>query len=102
MTNAMFFPYVLTMAGVTYLIRMLPFVFLKRELKSPLLRSFFFYIPYAVLGAMTFSAVFYATGDVTTSMVGCVVAFLLGYLGKNLGFVSLAASIAAYVAMILF
>lgn len=46
--------YILVMAGVTYLIRMLPLVLFKREITSPFVKSFLYYVPYACLAAMTF------------------------------------------------
>ena len=47
-----YLPYILVMAVVTYLIRMLPLTFFQKEIKSPFIKSFLFYVPYAVLGAM--------------------------------------------------
>ena len=49
--------YILVMAGVTYLIRMLPLVLFKREITSPFVKSFLYYVPYACLAAMTFPAI---------------------------------------------
>ena len=46
--------YILVMAGVTYLIRMLPLVLFKKEITSPFVKSFLYYVPYACLAAMTF------------------------------------------------
>ena len=46
------------MALVTYLIRMAPFVAFRRQIQSRFLRSFLYYIPYAVLSAMTIPAIF--------------------------------------------
>ena len=37
--------YILVMAGVTYLIRMLPLVLFKREITSPFVKSFLYYVP---------------------------------------------------------
>ena len=51
-------PYLFVTAGVTYLIRMLPLTIFRREIRSRFIRSFLAYIPYAVLGAMTFPDVF--------------------------------------------
>ena len=48
--------YILVMAGVTYLIRMLPLVLFKREITSPFVKSFLYYVPYACLAAMTFDS----------------------------------------------
>ncbi|MBP3372832.1 MAG: AzlD domain-containing protein [Clostridia bacterium] len=87
--------YIATMAIVTYLIRMLPFTLFRRKIKSRFIRSFLHYVPYAVLSAMTIPAVFYATGDVLTSVIGAVVAMVLAYFNLPLIVVALAASAAA-------
>lgn len=87
--------YILVMAGVTYLIRMIPFTLFRRKIRSPFFRSFLHYIPYAVLSAMTFPAIFYSTNDVLTSVIGTVVAVILAYIGLPLIVVALAASAAA-------
>ena len=87
--------YIAVMAIVTYLIRMLPFTLFRRKIKSRFIRSFLHYVPYAVLSAMTIPAVFYATGDVLTSVIGAVVAMILAYFNLPLIVVALAASAAA-------
>ncbi|MBR1629173.1 MAG: AzlD domain-containing protein, partial [Lachnospiraceae bacterium] len=43
--------YIFVMAIVTYLIRMLPLVLLKKEITSPFVKSFLYYVPYACLAA---------------------------------------------------
>lgn len=78
------FVYVLIMAGVTYLIRALPFTLLRGEIKSVWLRSFFYYVPYAVLGAMTFPAIFFCTGSVVVSAIGCAASICAAFLGGGL------------------
>lgn len=88
--------YILVMAGVTYLIRMIPFTFFNKKIKSRFVRSFFKYIPYAVLSAMTIPAIFYSTGDVVTAAVGTVVAVALAFFNCPLIVVALAASLAAF------
>ena len=87
--------YIATMAIVTYLIRMLPFTLFRKKIKSRFIRSFLHYVPYAVLSAMTIPAVFYATGDMLTSVVGAIVAMILAYFNLPLIVVALAASAAA-------
>ena len=49
--------YIFVMAAVTYLIRMLPLVLFKKEITSPFVKSFLYYVPYACLAAMTFPAI---------------------------------------------
>lgn len=91
------FIYVAAMAGVTYLIRMIPFTLFRKKIQSPFFRSLLYYIPYAVLSAMTIPAIFTSTGSVVTSLVGTAVAVVLAYFGKPLIVVALAASAAALV-----
>ncbi len=89
--------YIAVMAGVTYLIRMLPFTLLRKKIQSRFLRSFLYYMPYAVLSAMTIPAIFYATGSIPTAIVGTVVAVILAYLNLPLIIVALAAAAAALI-----
>lgn len=88
--------YILVMAGVTYLIRMLPFAFFQKKIKSVFVRSFLHYIPYAVLSAMTIPAIFYSTGSFVTAAAGTVVALILAYFDLPLIVVALAASLTAF------
>ena len=89
--------YIAVMAGVTYLIRMIPFTLFRKKIKSPFFRSFLYYIPYAVLSSMTIPAIFYSTGNITTSVIGTVVAVALAYFKLPLIVVALAASAAAFI-----
>ena len=43
-----FFIYLFIMAGVTYLIRVLPFVIFKGKITNTFIKSFLYYVPYAV------------------------------------------------------
>ena len=63
-------PYILVMAGVTYLIRMLPLALWKKEIKNKYVRSFLYYVPYACLAAMTFPAILSATGSTVSALCG--------------------------------
>jgi branched-subunit amino acid transport protein len=85
------------MAGVTYLIRMIPFSFFRKKIKSRFFRSFLYYIPYAVLSAMTIPAIFYSTGNMITAIVGTIIAVILAYLNLPLIVVALSASAAALI-----
>ncbi len=88
-------PYLLVMAGVTYLIRMVPFTLFRKEIRSPFIRSFLAYIPYAVLGAMTFPSIFYATSSLPSAIAGTVVALALAFFRRSLLIVAIGASGAA-------
>ena len=90
--------YIAVMAGVTYLIRMLPLVAFRKKIRSRFIKSFLHYVPYAVLGAMTFPAIVYSTGSVPTACTGLAVALLLAWHEKSLITVALSASAAAFIA----
>ena len=62
--------HIFIMAGVTYLIRVIPFTVFRKKIRSRFILSFLHYVPYAVLSAMTIPAIFYSTGSVTTALVG--------------------------------
>ena len=95
MNSVPFAAYVLVMAGVTYLIRMLPFLLVK-PIKSPFIRSFLHYVPFAVLGAMTLPDILYATASLSSALCGLAVAVVLALRGKGLLTVALAACAAVF------
>lgn len=90
--------YIAVMAIVTYLIRMLPLTLFRSKIKSKFLRSFLKYIPYTVLSAMTFPAIFYSTGNVITATVGTVAALITAFFGLPLIIVAAAVAGAALIA----
>lgn len=89
--------YIAVMAITTYLIRAIPFAAVRGKIKSRFLNSVLYYIPYAVLSAMTFPAIFFATGDVVSSSVGTVIALILAYFNLPLIVVALASSAGAFI-----
>ena len=88
--------YILVMAVVTYLIRMLPLTLIKGKINNRFIRSFLYYVPYACLMAMTFPAVFFSTASLLASIAGVGVAVILALKGKGLMTVALAASITVF------
>ena len=86
--------YLVLMAGVTYLIRAIPFAFFTRKIKNRYIRSFLAYVPYAVLSAMTFPAIFYSTGSLMTACCGTAIALILAFFGCSLTTVAIAAALA--------
>lgn len=84
-----YFIYLAIMAGVTYLLRALPFILLKSKLKSRFWRSFLAYVPYTVLSAMTVPAIFYSTDSKLSGACALVTAVIASLFG--LGLVGVAA-----------
>ena len=88
---------ILVRAGVTYVIRMIPFVFFRKKIKSKYLLSLLFYIPYAVLSAMTFPAIFYSTGNFYTALIGTVVALIASLTKRSLLTVAILSCVAVLI-----
>lgn len=84
MNNYSFWVYLAVMAGITYLIRMLPIVLIKKRIKNRFLLSFLYYIPYAVLSVMTVPAIFHSTACLLSGIAGFAVAIFLSYKEKSL------------------
>lgn len=89
--------YILVMAGVTYLIRMLPLTLVRGKIESTFVKSFIFYVPYAVLSAMTIPAIFYSTSSLASALAGLAVAIILAFFGKSLLTVALSACASVFI-----
>lgn len=90
--------YILVMAGVTYLIRMLPLALSKKEITNHYIRSFLYYVPYACLAAMTFPAILTSTASIVSGAVGFAAALFMAYREKSLLTVALTACAAVFMA----
>ena len=101
MTTSTFFIYLLIMAGSTYLIRAIPFVAIRRKITNRFVRSFLYYIPYAVLTAMTIPAIFTATSSVWSACAGLLAAVLLSLKKCSLTTVALLSCVAVYLVELL-
>jgi branched-subunit amino acid transport protein len=84
------------MALVTYIIRVTPVTVFRKEIKSTYIKSFLRYIPYAVLGALTFPDIFHSTGNYITALAGAGTALFLAYREKSLVIVALGSIAAAF------
>lgn len=89
--------YILVMALVTYLIRAVPFVLFRRQIRSRFVKSLLYYLPYAVLAAMTVPDIFSSTGNILSAVCGFLAAVVFALLKKSLIIVALAASFAALI-----
>ena len=84
------------MAGITYLVRMLPLAAFRKPITSRFLRAFLEYVPYAVLAAMTFPAVFSSTSGLISALAGTLTALVLAYFGRGLLTVALSGAAAVF------
>lgn len=88
--------YLLIMAVVTYLIRMLPLTLIRKEIKNKTIRSFLYYVPYVTLAVMTFPAIISATGSMWTGLAGFAAALIMAYKGQGLFKVSVTACVVVF------
>lgn len=89
--------YILIMAGVTYLIRMLPMVVFRKEIKNTFVRSFLYYVPYTALAVMTFPGILLACANIWAGVGAMAAALVLALQKKSIVVVSLAAVAAVFV-----
>ena len=81
----------LVMAGITYCIRVIPFTLFRKKIKSVFIKSVLYYVPYAVLTAMTFPSIFFATGNLLTSFIGTAVAIVASLTKRSMVVVAILA-----------
>jgi len=89
--------YIMIMAAVTYLIRMLPLVLVKKEIQNVTLKSFLYYVPYVTLSLMTFPAILSATNSTWSALTGFIIAVIIAYHGGNLIKVAIGACSAVFI-----
>ena len=88
---------IITMAVVTYLIRVIPLTLVRGEIKNKFLKNLLYYVPYACLTSMTFPAILYATNSIISALAGFVAAVVFALMNKSLLMVAAVACIAVFV-----
>ena len=76
--------YILVMAAVSYLIRMLPLTLIRKEIKNKTIRSFLYYVPYVTLAVMTFPSILSATSSTWSAWAALIVAIVMAWYGRSL------------------
>ncbi|MCI2048753.1 MAG: AzlD domain-containing protein [Lachnospiraceae bacterium] len=87
----------LVIALTIYAIRLLPFLFLRKNITNVFIRTFLFYVPYVTLAVMTFPAILGATDSVWSGLAALAVAVVVALCGGSLFSVAIAACAAVYV-----
>ncbi|NLY78453.1 MAG: AzlD domain-containing protein [Lysinibacillus sp.] len=95
MNNAIF--YILVMAIVTYLIRVLPLTLVRVEIKNIYIKSFLHYVPYVTLAVMIFPAILNSTATFWSALVGFIVAIVFSYFGASIVTVALITCVAVFI-----
>ncbi len=90
--------YIFIMAGVSYLIRVLPLTLIRREIKSTFIKSFLHYVPYVTLSVMTFPAILEATDSVISGLLALIVGVVAAWFGKSLLSVAVLSCLTVFIA----
>ena len=88
--------YIAVMAGVTFLIRVLPLTLIRKEIKNKTMRSFLYYVPYVTLAVMTFPAILEATQSPIAGLVAFLAALVLAFFGRSLFQVAVASCLTVF------
>ncbi len=89
--------YLIVAAITLYAIRALPMTLIRKDIKSPFIRSFLYYVPYVTLAVMTFPAILEATGSQTSALIGFLAAVLIAWFDGNLFRVAIGACITVFI-----
>ncbi|MCQ2544001.1 MAG: AzlD domain-containing protein [Lachnospiraceae bacterium] len=96
-----FLKYVLVMALVTYLVRVVPYICMKKEVKSKFFKSFLAYVPYTVLAAMTIPSILFATDNIWSAAIGLIVGIIVAFFERGLLVVAVSSCAAVLVVELL-
>lgn len=94
--------YIFVMAGVTYLIRVLPLTLVRKEIKNIYVKSFLYYVPYVTLAVMIFPAILDATASPWSALCGFIIAIIAAFRGASLVRVAFIACLAVFIVELLF
>ena len=97
MSNAYLLQSIGVMILVSWLPRILPLLLVRKKIEHPFIRSFLFYVPYAVLTAMTLPAILFSTSSIWSALAGLMVALILGWFRKSLMTVAIGASLIVFI-----
>lgn len=82
--NVSIYKSLLIMIITIYMIRLLPLLFLRREITNKWLKSFLFYVPYVTLAVMTFPAIVEATNVPLAGVAALVVGIAVSWFNGSL------------------
>ena len=92
-----FYIYLLVMVVVTYAVRAVPLLLFKKKAENRFIQSLLYYVPFAVLSAMTVPAVFGATGDLISSALGFAAALVVAFFTDSIYIVAASSCLCAFV-----
>lgn len=76
--------YLAIMAGVTFLIRVLPLTLIRKPIKNRFVKSFLYYVPYVTLAVMTVPSIIQATESPLSGLLALIAGVVAAWLGAGL------------------
>ncbi|MGN0317780.1 MAG: AzlD domain-containing protein [Lachnospira sp.] len=76
--------YIIVMALVSYLLRVLPITIIRKQIKNRFIRSVLYYLPYVTLSVMTVPAIFAITANPLCGLAALVIAGITAWFTSNL------------------
>lgn len=76
--------YILTVALINALIRVLPLTLIRKQIKNRFIRSFLYYVPYVTLAVMTFPAIIEATQTPIAGVLALIAGIVAAFCGLDL------------------
>lgn len=76
--------YILIMILTTFLIRAIPMVLIRKQIKNNFIKSFLYYVPYITLAVMTFPAIIEASNSPIAGAIALIAGIIAAYKNINL------------------
>ena len=76
--------YIAVMAGVSYMIRVLPLTLIRKPIKNQFIQSFLYYLPYVTLAVMTFPAIVESTQIPLAGVAALLLGIVAAWYGASL------------------
>ena len=76
--------YILIMAAVSFIIRVLPLTLIRKPIRSKFLKSFLYYVPYVTISVMTFPAIIEATQSPIAGVAALILGIVAAYFNAGL------------------
>ena len=89
--------YIVIMILTTNLIRVVPLVLIRGEIKNRFIRSFLYYVPYVTLAVMTFPAIMEATNSPLAGAAALVIGIIAAFAGLSLFPVSVICCVVVFI-----
>lgn len=95
------YTYILVMAGVSFVIRVLPLTLIRKQITNSFVRSFLYYVPYITLAVMTFPAIYQGTLTPLSGILALVVGILTAWKSGSLFITAVASCLSVFIAELL-